>query len=203
MPVGEQAAGRSLGTIFYPARPTARFARGQLWYLFPRFLPGRGLSSQHCCLLLWRSRNCFGTNLVAPGEIFFPGSKAGEITAAGRAAVRCGAKAQQEARPCGRIIVVHRPFGQFLPVATGTARVPPGPVRPGAGFPAAVAATAAQTRNAHQVLQVFAQPLRMGDAYVPCPAVWASQLHEWFLHDHIGPFSRSYIGFHVRREGPL
>ena len=36
MPVGEQTAGGSLGTIFYPARPTARFAGGQLWHLFRR-----------------------------------------------------------------------------------------------------------------------------------------------------------------------
>jgi hypothetical protein len=44
MPVGEQTAGGSLGTISYPARPTARYAGGQLWHLFCRFLSGRGLS---------------------------------------------------------------------------------------------------------------------------------------------------------------
>jgi hypothetical protein len=40
MPVGEQTARGSLGTIFYPARPTARYAGGQLWVSFADSSPG-------------------------------------------------------------------------------------------------------------------------------------------------------------------
>src|SRR5580658_3963429 len=153
MPVGEQAAGRSLGTIFYPARPTARFARGQLWHLFLRFLSGRGLSSQHGAILIWTRaagywRTCFDANLVAPREISPLDLEAGEITAAGRAAEGTGAEAQQDPCPSGRIIVVRGPFGKFLAVTPGTARVPPGSVGPDAGLPAVVAAAATKIRNA-------------------------------------------------------
>jgi len=72
MPVGEQTAGGSLGTIFYPARPTARYAGGQLWHLFRRFLPGRGLSG----------RSDF-PNLMPPRESSFAGLKGCEVAPAG------------------------------------------------------------------------------------------------------------------------
>jgi hypothetical protein len=142
MPVGEQAAGGSLGTIFYPARPTARSARGQLRHLFPRFLYGRGLSSQHGVRLfrdcrVWRAWH-LATHLVAPRESIPPGFEAGEITAAHRAAMRTGPETQKKPGPPGRIIVVLHPAGQFLPIAAGAARVPPGSIRPNAGFPAVI-----------------------------------------------------------------
>lgn len=176
MPVGEQAAGGSLGTIFYPARPTARVARGQLRYLFPRFFHGRGLSS-HRGLRSGRSRNNCGSNLVSPGETFLQGFEAGEIAATCRAAVSSGAEPQQEPGPSRRIIVVLLPFAQFLPVAAGTPRVPPGTVGPHAGFPSVVAAAAAELRNAHETLQVIAQAVRAGDAHIPSPAARTFQLH--------------------------
>src|SRR5579859_6412944 len=187
MPVGEQAAGGSLGTIFYPARPTARCASGQLWHLIPRFLSGRGLSSHRDLpvpnILVWRSRSCFDTKLVAPEKFCLARSEAGEITAAGRAAVGPGAEAQQKPRPPWRIIEVLIPFGQFLPVAAGTTCVPPGPVGPDTGFPAVVAAAAAQARNSHHVLQELGQSQRTGDAHVPCPAVWTGELHGLILSE--------------------
>ena len=181
MPVGEQAAGRSLGTIFYPARPTARFASGQLWHLIPRFLHGRGLSSHSDLRIRHRlircSRSCFDPHLVTPGEALLPRFEAGEITAAGRAAVRSRAEAQQKSRPARRIVEVLHPTGQFLPVAAGTTRVSPGSIRPDAGLPAMAAAAAAKLRNTHPALQVLAQSVRVGDAYVPCSAAWTVQFH--------------------------
>ena len=181
MPVGEQAAGRSLGTIFYPARLTARIASGQLWHLIPRFLHGRGLSSHRdlpvCNHLLWRSRSCFGANLVAPGETFLPGFEAGEITTAGRAAMRSRAQAQKESRPARRIVEVLHPGGQFLTVAAWATRVPPGSIRPDAGSPAMVAAAAAKLRNTDPTLQVLAQTVPMGNAHIPRPAARTVQLH--------------------------
>src|SRR5665213_1435323 len=115
MPVGEQAAGGSLGTIFYPARPTARFACGQLRHLFPRSLPGRGVSSRHCGAILgslWslRSRNWFCSNLVTPLEISSRRFKGGEITATSRTAPWTRPDPQQESRPTLRVIVLHRPL---------------------------------------------------------------------------------------------
>jgi|SRR6476646_2877991 len=152
MPVGEQAAGRSLGTIFYPARHTARLARGQLWHLIPRFLHGRGLSNHSrfrgCDDVLGDARTFFA-NLVTPGKFLFSPFEAGEIAAAGWAAVGVGAQAQQKPRPSRRIIVMLLPFCQFLTIAAGTTRVPPGAFRPDAGFPAIIATAAAEARNAH------------------------------------------------------
>jgi hypothetical protein len=177
MPVGEQAAGGSLGTIFYPARRTSRFARGQLWHLIPRFLPGRGLSAQPGIRLLGASRHRFRANLMTPGETLLPGFEAREIAAAGLAPVCGGAQAQQPARPARRIIVVLVPFGKFLPIAARTACIPPRPARPYTRFPAVVAAPAANSGNAHQALQILAQPTRAGDADFPSPAAWAGELH--------------------------
>ena len=181
MPVGEQAAGRSLGTIFYPARPTARAARGQLRHLIPRFLYGRGLSSHSDLLvrdpLIRRSGSCFDTHLVTPGEIFLPGFEAGEITAARRAAVWSRPETQQNLRPAWRIVEVLHPASQFLPVTARATRVSPGPARPDAGLPALVAAAAAKLRNAYPALQVLAQSVWTGDAHVPCPAARTVQFH--------------------------
>ena len=172
MPVGEQAAGRSLGTIFYPARLTARFARGQLRHLFPRFLPGRGLSGQQGCPPIWDFKTCLGTSLVAPGEPSLLGSEGGKIAPAGRAAEGTGAEAQQESGPSRRTIVLGYPTSQFLPVAAGTTRVFPGSVRPDTGFPAALAAPAAKRRNADQTLQVFAQAPGLRHAHFSRPTAW-------------------------------
>ena len=135
--------------LFYPARPTARFACCQLWHLIPRFLPGRGLFRDNGGLLpgrpvALRSRKWFGSDLVTPLEISPCRFKAGKIAAAGRAAPGARADAQQESRPAGRVVVLHGPLRQFLPVAAGTTRVSPGSVRPDAGFPAGVAAAAAE-----------------------------------------------------------
>src|SRR6185369_8796767 len=110
MPVGEQAAGRSLGTIFYPARPTARLACGQLWHLFPRFLFGRGFFRDQVCCLARGARSRFGAQLVLPREIFLLRFEAREITAANRAAAGTGAKSQQQSRPTWSVIAIRRPF---------------------------------------------------------------------------------------------
>jgi len=83
MPVGEQTARGSLGTIFYPARPTARFAGSQLWHLFRRFLPGRGLSDRPNL-----------PSLMPPREFFLAALEAGEVTPAGFTAHRSRAQAQ-------------------------------------------------------------------------------------------------------------
>ena len=178
MPVGEQAAGGSLGTIFYPARPTARFACGKLWYLFPRFLPGRGLLTyRHRGSVAWRWLPWFGANLVAPIERSSLRLETGEITAARRTTAGTGAESQQQKRPTGRVIVLGCPFGQFLPVAAGTTRIFPRSVRPEAGFPTATAAAAADDRKAHKTLEELDQPLRLGNADLPSPAVRTSYLH--------------------------
>ena len=177
MPVGEQAAGRSLGTIFYPARHTARFARGQLWHLILRFLPGRGASSQHDGLrigksLVWCLHTSFHTHLVMPGETRSPGSEACEVAAASRAAMGSSAETQQESRPARRTIVVRLPPGEFLPVTFGATREHPGPLRPDAGLPSIVAAAAAELRDTQQTLEEFAQPALVGDTYIPCSTDW-------------------------------
>lgn len=164
MPVGEQAAGRSLGTIFYPARPTARIACGQLWHLFPRFLPGRGLFGN--------ARHGFAADTMSPGEAFLARLETGEVTAAGLAAAGRSAQPQQESRPTRGVIVSGRPFGQFLTVAARAPREPPRPIRPHAGFPAVTTAPAAEARYADEVLHVFDQSPRMRNADVSCPAAW-------------------------------
>jgi hypothetical protein len=153
MPVGEQVAGRSLGTIFYPARPTARIACGQLWHLIPRSLPGRGLFRH--------SRNGFAADVVPPGEALLARFEAGEVAAASLAAARRSAQPQQEPGPTRGVIVPGRPFGQFLTVAAWAPRISPRPIRPHAGFPAATAAPAAEARNAGQVLHVLEKSLGM------------------------------------------
>jgi hypothetical protein len=78
------------------SRPPYRPHRGgQLWKLFTRLLNGRDPSCQRP-ILLERSERAFRSNLMAPGEGFPAGFEAGEITAAGGAAVRSGAEAQQQ-----------------------------------------------------------------------------------------------------------
>src|SRR2546423_13448377 len=114
MPVGEQAARRSLGTIFYPARFTTRCARGKLWYLFPRSLPGRGLFGRYRCLLILSSLSRFHPGIMAPGKVLLARFKRREIAAAGRAAAGLGSYAQQKPYPSSGIVVLHGPRSKFL-----------------------------------------------------------------------------------------
>ena len=174
MPVGEQAAGGSLGTIFYPARLTARFACGQLRHLFSGSLHGRGLLTYRGSPLVQCSPHRFGTNLVTPGETFLLRLEAGEIAAAGRATPRSSAEAQQKPRPAGWVIAMGCPFGQLLAVAAGAARISPGAIGPDAGFPAAAAAPATQRRNSQKTLEALHQSLGSGKSRVSRPTMWTS-----------------------------
>jgi len=80
-----------LEPFFYPARPTARFACGQLWHLFPRFLSGRGLFADQSLRLARGRRRRFGAQLVLPIEVFLLRLEAREITSANRATPGTGA----------------------------------------------------------------------------------------------------------------
>ena len=80
----------------------------------------------------------------APAMLFLASAEAGEIAAAGGAAVRSRAAAQQDHGPARRMIVLLAPGAQILAIAAGTAGKPPGSVGPNAGSPACAAFAAAQ-----------------------------------------------------------
>ena len=76
------------------------------------------------------------TILVPPGEFFLAPFEAGEVAAAGNAAVRSGAEAQPQCGPAGRAVVLFAPGGKLLAITFGAACVFPGGGFPGAGGPA-------------------------------------------------------------------
>ena len=90
---------------------------------------------------------------VPPTEFFLALFEAGEITAAGDAAVRSGSEAQLERGPEGRAVVAFAPGGKLLAIALRAARVFPGGGFPGAGGPAGIATAAPQWENPDQTAE--------------------------------------------------
>ena len=100
--------------------------------------------------------------MVPPGEFFLTLLEAGEVTAAGDAAVRGSAEAQLQRGPVGGAVVLFAPGGKLLAIAFGAARVFPGGEFPGAGGPARIAAAAAQRANADQALEPLGDARAVG-----------------------------------------
>ena len=90
---------------------------------------------------------------MPPGEFFLTPFEAGEVAAAGDAAVRSCTEAQPQLGPAGRAVVLFAPGGKLLAIALRAARVFPGGGFPGAGGPAGIAAAAAQRANPDQALE--------------------------------------------------
>src|SRR5579863_1831214 len=114
---------------------------------------------------------------MPPGEPLLAFAETGEIAAAGRATIRRGAQAQQNARPAGRVIVLLAPGGEFLAIAPRAARIFPVAVFPDAGFPARVATPAPQGILACQPAQLLRDPVAVGYAYIAGTAFRAGKLH--------------------------
>lgn len=114
---------------------------------------------------------------MPPGKPLLAFAEAGEIAAAGRATVRRGAHSQQNARPEGRVIVLLAPGGEFLAIATRTARIFPGSFLPHTGFPARVATPASQGILADQAAQRLREPIAVRNACIAGTALRANKLH--------------------------
>ena len=99
--------------------------------------------------------------LVAPPKLFLALFEAGEIAAAGRAAIGRGAKTQLNHGPAGRAIILLTPGGKFLAIAFWTAREFPGRRVPDASFPAGVAPAAAERGNSRQSPHPLREPCAM------------------------------------------
>ena len=126
---------------------------------------------------VFRPRRRLRASLMSPTEAFLAPFKAGEIAAAGGAAIRGGTAAQQNHSPTRRVIVLLAPGAQILAIAAGTAGKSPGSISPYAGFPARAAFAATQRVDSEQSPNFLPQTCFMGDPYVPCSALWAGKLH--------------------------
>jgi len=114
---------------------------------------------------------------VPPGEFFLAPFEAGEVTAAGDAAVRCGAEPQLQSRPVGRTVVLFAPRGKLLAIAFGAACVFPGGGFPSAGGPAGIAAAAAQREDPDQALEELGQASAVGYTSVTRATLRTGQFH--------------------------
>ena len=132
---------------------------------------------------------------MPPGEPLLAFTETGEVAAAGRAPVRRGAQAQQNARPAGRVIVLLAPGGEFLAIAARTARIFPCAVLPNTGLPARAATPAPQWILADQSAQLLSKPVTVRHAYIAGAALRASKLHSQEPRSIITDASNGGYGF--------
>ena len=118
-----------------------------------------------------------GTFLAPPGKLFLALFEAREIAAARRATVGRRAQAQLDYCPTRRVVVVFAPGGEFLAIAFGAARVSPGGRMPDAGYPASLAAPAAERAGAVNSAKPLAEPSAMRYPGVARAAMGAGKLH--------------------------
>ena len=148
---------------------------------------------------------------MPPGEPLFAFTETGKVAAAGRAPVRSGTQAQQNARPAGRVIVLLAPGGEFLAIAARTARIFPCAVLPNTGLPARAATPAPQWILADQSAKLLSKPVAVRHSYIAGAALRASKLHSPEPRSIIADASNGGYGFapsgsiclHTGREGPL
>jgi hypothetical protein len=165
MPVGERAIQRVTWNHFF-ARP-AFAQRPVTALLFWSRCSGCVSARRPPSLIVHRGigfdcRRRLSAILVTPGELFLTLFEAGEVTAAGDAAVRSGAQPQLQQSPAGRAVVLFAPGGKLLAIALRAARVFPGGGFPSTGGPAGIAAAAAQGANPNQALEPFGYASAMG-----------------------------------------
>jgi hypothetical protein len=115
--------------------------------------------------------------LVPPGEFFLALLEAGEVAAAGDAAVRSGSEAQLQGGPARRAVMLFAPGGKLLAIAFRAARVFPRGGFPGASGPTVIAAAAAQRANTDQALEPLGHTRAMGHTGIAGAALRARQFH--------------------------